>query len=152
MIADIRHILVHHRRVVDAQYNVALLQSCLSGWRIGVRLVNNHTLQFRVIAYQSTYSRIFPCYHHLQVLYVRCRVINGIGVERTQHGVYSGANHLVGIQRVHIHHVEVAVDGIENVNVLCHIEVVVTVLLGKANAREKQRRNHHKAPHSKGKS
>ena len=150
--ADIRHVLAHHRRVVDAQDDVALLQSSLSGWRVGVRLVNHHTLEFRVIAYQSAYSGIFTGNHHLQVLDIRRRVIHRVRVERAQHGVYSRANHLIGIQRIHIHHVEVAVNGIENVNVLCHVEVMVAVLLGKTCARDKQRRRHHEAPHGEGKS
>ena len=46
MRTDIRHILVGHRGIIDAENNVTFLQSSLSGRRILIRLIDNDALQF----------------------------------------------------------------------------------------------------------
>ena len=56
-------------------------------------------------------------------------IVLGVGVERSEHGAYGSAHSFVGVERVHIHKVEVTVYGVEHVEVLGNTEVVVAGVL-----------------------
>ena len=62
--------------------------------------------------------------HHLEFLVFAFGVVDGVGVERAQHRVDGRAHHLVGVERVYIHQVEIAVNLVEHLHVLGHVEVV----------------------------
>ena len=130
MVGHIGCCLALHRLAVDAEYGVALLQSCLGGWHSGVRLIDYHPLACETVADDGANAGILAR-HHLFIL--ACLILGkilGVGVERVQHGAYGCAHRLVGIERVDIHEVEVAVYGVEHFEILCHLEIVVARVLG----------------------
>lgn len=85
--------------------------------------------RLEVIANQRADAGILACEHHLHVLALVLRIVFGIGVKRVEHGIDAVAHHLISVERVDIHHVEVAVDGVEHFKVLRYLEVVVSVCL-----------------------
>ena len=135
--AHVRGALAHHRRVVHAQDDVALLQSRLLGRRVGVGLVNHRVANLQVIAYERPYARIFPREERLQLVGVG--IIDGVGVQRLHHAVDAVGNHALRVQRIDIKHVEVAIHGVENLKVLAHLEVVVGIFLSRQGAATGQR-------------
>ena len=129
VVAYVGGALLCHRLTVDAQNDVALLKSGFGSWHTLVRFVYDDTLACEAIAYYRTDASIFARHH----LFIFSRLVLGevvgVRVERAHHRAYSRSDGLVGVERVDVHQVEVAVDGIENVKVLCHAEVVVAGVL-----------------------
>ena len=125
MTAHVAHLLVGHQRIIDLQNNVTLLQTHLRSRHALVRLVYYHTLELLVVSHQRTDTRILSCQHLLQLLLSLLRIILRVGVERPQHGVDARAHYLVGIQRVHIHQVQVLIQRIENLEVLGHLQIMI---------------------------
>ena len=129
MLTHVIHVLVGHRRVVDTQDDITLLQSHLCSGHTLVWLVNHHSLEFLMISHDSSYTRIFSREHHLEVLGLVLRIILGVGVETPQHGIDTIADNLLGIEGIDIHQVEVLVYIIKYVQVLCHLKIVVFLFL-----------------------
>ena len=131
MAADERCILVRHHRVIDLQDNVALAQSGFLGRHTHVRFLYHHLLQPLVVAYQCTDSGILARQHGLQLLLLLLRIVLRVAIQRPQHGINTRRYHLVGVERVDIHQVEVLVQGIENLQILGNFQVMVLhILLG----------------------
>ena len=140
---DERRVLVRHHRVVDAQDDVALLQPGFRRRTALIRLVDDHPAQFHVLAYHGTDAHILAREHVLQAFHLLLGIILRIRVERAEHSLDAVAYHLVGIQRVHVDHVEIAVDVVEHLDVLRHLEIMVFVLLRVHDARRKGKHKEH---------
>ena len=123
--ADVADVAVCHHRVVDAQNDIALLESRFSGRHTLVRLIDDNALQFAVVAYDGTDTGIFTGNHHLQVLRLALRVVFRVRIQRLQHGLDACADDLVGVQRVYVEQVEVLVHLIEDVQVFGHLKMMV---------------------------
>ena len=142
MRTDIRHILVGHRGIIDAEDDVTFLQSSLSGRRILIGLIDNDALQFRIVADQGTDSRILTRQRRLQFVHFLCRVIDSIRIKRLQHGLDASPDGLSGTQCIHVGHIEVPVDGIEYLQVLRRLEIMVLSLLSHRGQKGAQRSYH----------
>ena len=130
-------VFLGHVLPVNGEYDVALFQSRLCRWHVLVRLVDAHASELVVVSYERAYAGVFAGEHHLHVLALVGRVILRVWVEAAQQGVDARAYGDVGIKRVDIHHVEVLVDDVEEVEVLRHLEIVLVGVLRVAkHARE----------------
>jgi hypothetical protein len=127
-----------HVLTVNAEDDVALLQSHFRCRHILIGLIDAHASEFEVVADQRADTGILAREHHLHVLALVLGIVFGIGIQRVEHGVDAIAHHLVSVECVDIHHVEVAVDGVEHLKVLCHLEVVVSVGLCPTHGGEQQ--------------
>ena len=95
-----------------------------------VGLVDHHTLDFGIVADNGTDAGKLPRIDFLQVFHFLLGVVFGIGVEAAQHRLDTRAYHLLGIERVDVHQVEVLVDAVEYIELFLHLEVMVAVGLG----------------------
>ena len=138
VVADIVVVALGHVFTVDAEDDVALLQSHIRGRHILIGLIDAHATKLEVIANQRADAGILACEHHLHVLALVLGIVFGVGVERVEHGIDAVAHHLISVECVDIHHVEVTVDGVEHFEVLRHLEVVVRVRLRPAHRGEQQ--------------
>jgi len=129
VIAHILVVFLGHVLPVDGYDDVALPQPCLCGWHVLVGLVYAHAAELEVVSYERANASVFTGEHHLHVLALVGRIILRVGVEASQQGVYASAYGDVGVKRVDIHHVKVLVDGIEKVEVLGHLEIVLVIVL-----------------------
>ena len=139
VVADILVGLLGHVFAVDAEYDVALAQARLCCRHALIGFVYHHTFYLEVVAYDSSYASIFARHHLLILGGLVLGVVRGVGVETLKHGVYGGAHDVGGVESVYIHVVKVLVYGVEHVETLGHIEVVVLVVL-RCNG---QREEHH---------
>ena len=129
MTADEAHGLVCHYGIINLQDDVALLQPRFLGRHALVRLFDDDALQSLVVAYQCSDTGILACQHGLQLLLLLLGVVLRVGVQRLQHGVDTCCHHLVSIQRIDVHEVQVLVQGIEDVQVLGHLQIMVLDVL-----------------------
>ena len=129
VLTDVAHRLVGHHRVVDTQDDIALLQSHLGSRHIGIRLVNDDTLQLLVLSYQRADARILTRQHHPQVLGLVLRIVLRIGIQAAEHRIDTRPDGLLGTQRIHIQQFKVLINLIEDVKMLAHLEVMILVLL-----------------------
>ena len=83
-----------------------------------------------MVANQRSDARILARQHLLQLLLALLRIVLRIWIQRLQHGVDTCCHHLVGIQRIDIHHIQMPVQRIEYLQVLRHLKVVIFHLLG----------------------
>ena len=82
-----------------------------------------------MIPHHSTYARIFPGNHHLEVLLFLWRIIGCIGVETAEHSMDTLLHHLTGIECIYIHQVERSIESIKDIKVFCHLKIMVFRLL-----------------------
>ena len=94
-----------------------------------------------MIANQRSNARILACQHLLQLFLLLLGIILRIRVQATQHGIDTCAHHLVSVQRVHIHHIQVLIQHIKYLKVLCHLQLMVLYLL--CLQRDKARQQHY---------
>ena len=120
-----------------------LHQGCFRRRTALIRLVDHHPAQFHVLAYHGTDAHILAREHVLQAFHLLLGIILRIRVERAEHSLDAVAYHLVGIQRVHVNHVEIAVDVVEHLDVLRYLEIMVLVLLSVHDARRKGKHKEH---------
>ena len=140
MIANIAHLLIGHILIINTQNNVTLLQAHFCSRHILVRLADTDALQLKIVAYHRTYTRILAGEQVLEFLHLLLWIIGSIRVETTQHGIDTISDHNFSIERINIHQIEIFVDGIEYLHILCGFEVMIFVNLGKSrNCQE-----HHK--------
>ena len=83
-----------------------------------------------MVANQRSDACILARQHLFQVLLALLGIVLRIRVQRLQHGVNTCRHHLVGIQRIDIHHVQTLVQLIEYLQVLSHLKVVIFHFLG----------------------
>ena len=86
-------------------------------------------LACEAVADDGADASILASHHSLVFANLVLGIVFGIGVERAEHSPYGSTHSLVGIERVNVHKVEVAVDGVEHVEVLCHLKVVLAGIL-----------------------
>ena len=129
---DVGRGLPRHRGVVDAHDDVALAQSRLGRRRVLIRLVDDHRLAHQVVADDGSDAAVASRQHQVELLGVVGGVVHRVGVEGVEHGPQAVAHHLVGVERIDIHHVEVFIDRVEHLQILRHVEVVTIVVLGVA--------------------
>ena len=103
MFAHVFCVFPPHVQIVDAEYYVALLQSCQVGRHSFVRLVNHGSLQSLVPSYNRTNTGILACDHEFEVFGFFLRIVFGVRVETVEHGLNAVANHLLWVERVDIH-------------------------------------------------
>ena len=147
VVADVCSGLSNHRFAVYTQYHVSLLQSGFSSRHSLVRLVDDDVLACEAVAYYRADARIFARHHLLVFSRLVLGEVVGVWVERVHHRAYCRSDGFVGIERVDVHQVEIAVDGIENVKVLCHAEVVVAGVLCHDRHSDSQECHQHQAAH-----
>ena len=128
MFGDVCRRLSLHLLAVDGEDDVALAEPCLVGRHTVVRFVDDGGVLPEIVRHDGPYAAVFARNHLLQLLDVRLRIILRVRVERAQHGLYAGAHDLLCVERVDIHHVEVAVDVAEYLQLFRHLEVMVILL------------------------
>ena len=145
VITNIRHILAHHGSISNGQDYITFLQSSLSSRHILVRFIYHHLLQLVVVSNEGTHACILSCQHSLEFLLFRLRIISGVRIQAPQHCLDAIAYHLIGIQRINVHQVEVLIDGIEDIHILSHLEIMVIILLSDCwqSHQHHQHRNQH---------
>ena len=126
---DKGHRLIRHHRIVNTQDHIALLQSDFRCGHIGIGLVDDDTIQFLVLTDQRTDTGILTREHQPQILCLVLGVIFRIGIQTPQHGIDTRANRSLGIERIHIEQFQVLIYLVEDVEMLAHLKVMVTVLL-----------------------
>ena len=67
-------------------------------------------------------------YHHLQILVLVGRVVDGVGVEGFEHAIDSITDGLRGIECVYIHQIEIFEYLIENLKILGNLKVMVLLI------------------------
>ena len=83
-----------------------------------------------MVTNQRSDACILARQHLLQVLLALLGIVLRIRIQRLQHGVNTCRHHLVGIQRIDIHHIQMPVQRIEYLQIFCHLKVVIHHLLG----------------------
>ena len=103
MAAHITGGLSRHVLAVNLKYLVSLAKSGLRGGHVLVRLVYYAPLKTLVVTNERSYASILAGKHRLKVGLALLRIIFGIWVERLEHGVNAGRNHLACVQRIDVH-------------------------------------------------
>ena len=129
MVAHIAHRLIIHQCIVDTDDHVALLQSSLSSWHIGIRLIDHDAIQLLMLTNQGTDTRILSRQHHSQVLGFILRIILCIRIQAPEHRIDTRADGLFGTQRINIQQFEVLIHLIEDIKMLAHLEVMIHIFL-----------------------
>ncbi len=127
--ADIADVLVRHHRIVNLQNDITLLQAYLRRRHPLIRFLNDYPLQLLMIAHQRSDTGILTRQHLLQLLLFLLRIILRIRVQRLQHSIDTHLHHLIGIKGIDIHHVQILIKGIEDIQVLRHLQIVILTLL-----------------------
>ena len=91
-----------------------------------------------MLADEGADTGILACEHHPKVLRVLLCIVLRIGVQAPEHGVDARADGFFRADRVHIEQLQVLVQLIEDVEMLGHLKVVVTVLLSLRRKRQSQ--------------
>ena len=136
MIAHISHVLIGHIFIVDAEDDVSLLQSHFGSRHILVWFADADTLQLEVVAHHGTHTGIFTGEHILQFVDFLLWIVSGIRVQTTQHSLDTIAHHLFGIERIHVHEVQILVDGVEYIHILRRLEIMISIYLCKSRCCE----------------
>ena len=110
---------------VDLQDQVACLQSGQGGWHPFVRLGNHHPTVRIPLTDVGADTPIFAGRHHLECLHLLFGNVFRIGIEPVQHGVDAPTYTLLYIDRIHIKHLHLLDQGIEDVQILTHLKAVV---------------------------
>ena len=137
-LADVLRVLACHHRVVDAQYHVALLQTCLLSRCTGIGLVDDRCLLYQMVADECADAAVLARDKCLQVFLLR--IVLRVGIQRTQHRLNTRAYHLVGIKRVNIHQVQVLIQLVEDIQVFGYLQIVVLRLLGRRHERSQSQK------------
>ena len=147
VVADILVRLLCHVLAVDAEDDVALAQSSLGSRHALIGFVYHHALQLEVVAYDRSHAGILARHHLLILCLLVFRIVGGVRVQTVEHGIDSCAHHIGGVERVHIHEIEILVYGVEHVHAFCHIKVVVFAVLRPQGQREEHRCEQKKFSH-----
>ena len=147
MLPHILNTLAHHGRIINAQDDVTLAQSCFLGRCIPHRLINHRGLLLHVITNQRTYTPVLSREERFQL--TGLRVIHRIRIQTLQHGFDARSHHLIRIQRIHIQHIQVAVEGVEDLQILHHLEVMILLVLSlyRHSHHQQERHPHYNSLH-----
>ena len=121
--------LALHALVVDGENDVASPQPHLGGGHSRVGFPDDRAVELVVVVDDGPDARILARNHLLEVLLVLLREELRVGVHGGEHGVDAHWDDGVGVERVHIHGVEIAVDIVEELKVLRYFEVVLFLCL-----------------------
>ena len=110
---------------VNLQQDVAGLQAHLGGGHSLVGFGDDGAFQVRIPRDDGADAAVAVLQHLLQFVLVVLRIIHGIGVQRIEHRVDALADGFVGVDGVHVEQIQFLHDGIEDVQVLGHLETPV---------------------------
>ena len=134
----VAHLIYLHAlqfRVVNLLEHVAHFQSHHSSRHVGVGFSNDDG---RVLPHTDnrTHTAILSRGHHLQFAHVLLGIVFRVRVKTVQHGINAHLHQFVRIEGIHIHDVQVAIERIEHVEVLCHRKRVVALFLFLSRSRQ----------------
>ena len=118
-----------HILTVNAQDDITTTGTSLCCGHALIGLTDDDTVYLQVFPDHSANAGIGASAQQLQILALLFWIIHRIWIKRMQHGIDTSHNYLVGIKRVDIQHVELLVDRRQHVEILCHVEIMVVILL-----------------------
>ncbi len=118
-----------HVGCVDRQDFITRFQSCLSGRHPLERLDDHDMPSFVSLADIGTNATIFAGDHLLEITHFLLRKIFRIRIKPTKHGIYTSADGLVHIYRIHIEHLHLLYHGVEDLEVFTYFKMIILFLL-----------------------
>ena len=116
-------------RCIDGDNQIPRLETRLGCRRTLERLDNHHVPPLVALADIRADARIFARDEMLEIVHLLLRDVFRIRIEAAQHGVDTALHGFLDVDRIHIKHLRLFHDGIENLQILANLEMVILLLL-----------------------
>ena len=101
---------------------ISALKTATGRGRIRVRLVDHHRHLLRRLVDDCAYAAVCLAYHHLEILILLLRHIDGVGIQSLEHGIDAGGVHPLYGKGIHIAAVKFLQDGSMHLDRLAEFE------------------------------